>query len=97
MTSATQPRVLTPDIVWVDRNLPALDNNCWVLNKPAVGWDLIVLAPNFGSDPIHLGKIVTFKRIAESRSFWARTDRMPVIDGRYELGVRVHLIGEATL
>jgi len=97
MPTATQPKVDVPIYNWIRINFSALHDNCWVTNEPLKGRSLIVLTPTFVNGLKNLGRITWVKRISASRSFWVITDKFPVAKGRYELGMKVHLVAEAIL
>ena len=98
MPTATQPKIESPDRSWIQTNFYGLHDNCWVLNWLTKGDSLIVLAPTFGTNPINLGRITWYSRIRSgSRDFSIITDKFPVAKERYEMGMKVHLVAEATL
>lgn len=97
MTTAAQPKVDVPIDNWIRINFSALHDKCWILNEPVIGKSLIVLAPTFVNNLKNLGKITRVERISARRSFWVITDKFPVANGRYEFGMRVHLVAEAIL
>lgn len=97
MPTATQLKIEKPSIDWVRQNFQSLHNNCWTLRPILEGLGLIVLVPFFGNKVVDLGKVTSISRTSAQQTLWVITEKMPTYSGRYQTGIKVHSLAEATL
>ncbi len=97
MPTATQLKIEKPSIDWVRLNFQSLNNNCWTLRPILEGLGLIVLVPFFGNKVVDLGKVTSISQTSARQTFWVITDKMSLFGlSRYQLGIKVHSLAEAT-